>query len=144
MTKLGKDQLAKSTVPDDEGRVEKNVLTVKLLETAMSIIIYDTPFALSILNANEAASKLLFNELFMNLPNMDNLDTEKIVVMCFSNLMANFPVTNLPKILQDNLQPMLQQMVREIALIKVGEEEGDEYEDDDEEMEDVRVYITVY
>jgi hypothetical protein len=136
LTRIGKDELENHTC---ESRTVKDHCTptrVKLLETAMACIVYSPEFALELLKANDAACKLLFNMLFLNLSNMSDLGTQKLIVMCFSCIMSCMPAANLPAILQSNLQAMLQQMVREIKLIKEEEAKEEEYEDDDMADED--------
>ena len=134
LTRIGKDELENHTC---EKRVAKDHSTptrVKLLEASMSCIIYNPEFALGLLKANDAACKLLFNMIFLNLPNMSDLGSQKLVVMCFSCIMSCMPAASLPPIIQSNLQAMLQQMVREIKMIKEEEAKEEEYEDEDEEM----------
>lgn len=136
LTRIGQDELENHSC---EKRVTKDQSTsfrTKLLEAAMACIIYSPEFALQLLKANEPACKLFFNMLFLNLPNMSDLGSQKLIVMCFSCIMSCMPASNLPPVLQGNLLAMLQQMVREIKLIKEEEAKEDEYEDEDDEMGD--------
>lgn len=131
LTKLGKDELENHT---NEKRIIKDSFTgfrIKLLEAILSLIIYNASYCLELLKVNDVANKLFFNILFLNLSNMSYISSQKIIVMAFSCIMKCLPLNNLPIILHGNMQPMLQQMVREIKLIK--EEEEKENEEDDDE-----------
>lgn len=113
-------------VPGNKG------MRVRILETILAVIIYDVDYCLQLFNGNAELSKLVFNSLFGALPHMDQPATERLIVMAFSQLLTRLPASNLPAVVASNLQPILQQVVREVALIQEKEAEDDEEEDEDD------------
>lgn len=58
--------------------------SIKLLEVAMAIIYYNTPLALSLFAAAPAAADDLFATLFARLNDMEDITTQRLVVVSFS------------------------------------------------------------
>ena len=126
LTKLGKIELANQQAgANKEGGNESAVVKVRVLEIAMALLVYDTAYCLEVLKVNDAACKLLFNQLFFSLSKMDETSTQRLIIMSFSSVMTCLPAHALPTPIRDNLFPMLQQIIREIQLLKQNEAERD-------------------
>ena len=138
LTKLGKIELAnQQSVTASQGGNESEGVKVRVLEMAMALIIYDAAYCLEILKMNEIACKLLFNQLFFSLSKMDDMSSQRLVIMSLSAIMTCVPSNNLPPAIRDNLFPMLQQIIREIQLLKQNEAERENEEEGDDDEADM-------
>ncbi len=57
--------------------------SIKLLEIAMAIIHYNTPLALTLIHSNPEAGKELFDRLFKRLEDMEDVSTERLIIVSF-------------------------------------------------------------
>lgn len=144
------DQIVPSVLELVVGHLEQAKVTglkTRYLEVVLSIIIYNPVQIMELLRTNEPAAKIIFSSLFANLHNMELAYTQRLIVLSFSGIFASVPTASLPPIVATNMQPMFQQMIRELILIKEDEDESnkraleradeaDDFDDDDFDMGD--------
>lgn len=102
-------------------------LKIKILDVVLAMIYYDTVAVLTLFNNQPQIRDDIFTQLFGILPSMDSSSSRRLIVVAFSNLLS-IPVASLPDIVRSNLQPMFQQVIRELVMI---EEEADEEAEED-------------
>jgi hypothetical protein len=119
-----------------------STMRIRLHEVVMASLYYDAVLTISILSQDNSMMNMYFNALFGVLKEMDRDFTQRLIVLSFISVL-NVPVAQLPEVLRNNMNSMLQQVIRELVLIeeqaaKEAEEDDDDEmgNDDDEEEED--------
>ena len=102
-------------------------LKLKLLEVGLGMIYADVEQTLKMFSADDmhqAMAKMYFEILFERLPAIDKTESQRLVVLAFSELLGA-PLQQLPSIAQANVNAIFLQAIREIAILREARE--DEY-----------------
>lgn len=104
-------------------------LKIKLLEVIMSCFYYDAPYTMLLFGSSDPTTvEVVWSMLFDLLTDMHKPVSRRLIVLSFCNILL-LPANSLPVVLQNNFQPMLQQVIRELVFI---EEEVDEEEEEED------------
>lgn len=106
-------------------------LRVRLLCTAMGVVIYNPESACQFYRAMPEVETLVFESLFSSLSRIYRSSQQQVCIAAFSSLLA-VPPGSLPPYLQANIQSLMTFSIRLISLLEENDEEEGGYEDEED------------